>query len=743
MACAACVAACERAIRKLEGVQNVAVNLTTGKVAVEYDELKASVSQIAEAISNAGYQVVDDGTTEKKTAKKQAAENTIRKQKEIQTLKIKFIVAAVFAVPLLYFAMAPMLPFYLPLPQGMDMMREPKTYALVQLLLCLPVVGVGYLFYTRGFVSLFRLHPNMDSLVAVGTSAAFLYSLFSLVNIRNGNPEYVHHLYFESTAIIIALILLGRFLETRSKGKTGQAIEKLIHLSPPTAILLRDGQEVEIAADDVQVGDIIVVKQGQSLPVDGIVRYGTSSVDESMLTGESLPVDKTIGDLVFAATINKNGLIHFEATKIGTDTALSKIISLVEEAQSSKAPIARLADKIAGIFVPVVMVIALAAALLWLLGGQEFSFALNIFVTVLIISCPCALGLATPTAIIVATGKAAEYGILFKSAGALEQLQAVKCVVLDKTGTITEGKPHLTDLLPTKTTTADELLLAAASAEKGSNHPLSLAITEAAKEKGLDLLPLQDYLTLPGLGIKTKINDNIILIGNKELMMKNNISLENELQQAEALAQEGKTPMYVAKEAQLLGIIAVADVIKADSRQAIARLNQTGVETIMLTGDNAQTAQAIAISSGIQEVIAQVLPDQKADRIKGLQKDGKRVAMVGDGINDAPALTQADVGIAIGSGTDVAIEAADVVLMQSSLMHVTFAMQVSHLTIRNIKQNLFWAFGYNVIGIPIAAGILYVFGGPLLNPMIAAAAMALSSVSVVTNALRLNGIKLQ
>ena len=581
----------------------------------------------------------------------------------------------------------------------------------------------------------------MDSLIAIGTSAAFLYGIFAIVQIFYGNTDYAFELYFESAAVILTLITLGKYLESVTKGKTSEAIKKLMGLAPKTAIIIRNGQEAEISIEEVEVGDVIAVKPGEKMPVDGEVIEGMTSVDESMLTGESIPVEKTVGDKIIGASINKNGAIRYKATRVGKDTALAQIIKLVEEAQGSKAPIAQLADVISGYFVPIVIALAIISASAWYIAGETAVFALTIFISVLVIACPCALGLATPTAIMVGTGKGAEYGVLIKSGAALETVHNIKTVVFDKTGTITEGKPKITDVFAVKGIKEDDLLQFAASAEKGSEHPLGEAIVKGAEEKGIELKKVDFFRAVPGYGIQVKIDGKDILLGNKKLMDESKISLENLKETSDKLAGDGKTPMYVTINGSMAGIIAVADTVKESSRRAIEKLHDMGIEVAMITGDNKRTAEAIGKQVGIDRILAEVLPQDKANEVKKLQGEGKKVAMVGDGINDAPALAQSDIGIAIGSGTDVAIESADIVLMRGDLMDVPAAIQLSKKTIRNIKQNLFWAFGYNTLGIPVAMGILYIFGGPRLNPIIAAAAMSFSSVSVLLNALRLKGFK--
>jgi Cu+-exporting ATPase len=581
----------------------------------------------------------------------------------------------------------------------------------------------------------------MDSLIAMGTSAAVLYSFYATYRISQGYIEFVEHLYFETAGVIITLMLLGKTLEAVSKGKTSDAIKKLMGLRPKTAIVIKGEQEIEIPIEEVSVGDIILVKPGGKIPVDGVVIFGATTVDEAMLTGESMPIDKKAGDKVYAATINKNGLIKFSAEKVGADTALAGIIKLVEDAQGSKAPIARMADIVSGYFVPVVFVIAVIASFCWFMVTEDFTFSLTIFISVLVIACPCALGLATPTAIMVGTGKGAEKGILIKGGEALENTRRIQTIVFDKTGTITEGKPEVTDVIPSNGIDKKRLLQVAASAEKGSEHPLGEAIVKAAEKENISIFAASDFTAITGKGVSCMIGGQEILAGNLKMMNEHGIFPGNLDNEAGRLAGEGKTPMFVAIDKKIAGIIAVADVLKPGSADAIKKLTEAGLEIAMITGDNKRTAETIAKQAGISKVLSEVLPQDKAREVKKLQAEGKKVAMVGDGINDAPALVQADVGIAIGSGTDVAMESADIVLMRSDLNDVDVALRLSKATIRNIKQNLFWAFGYNTAGIPIAAGVLYIFGGPLLSPIIAAAAMSLSSVSVLTNALRLKRFK--
>ena len=738
MSCAVCAKRVEKAISELEGVADVNVNFAAEKAFVTYNPQKVRPSAMKEAVLKAGYQPLEN--------KGAGAEDEDRKrrEKEINTMKKKFIAAAIFAFPLLYIAMVPMIKFVsLPGAKMLDglMMNYPLFYALLEFFLTVPVICVGYRFYTVGFKSLFQKSPNMDSLIAVGTTAAVAFSLYNTFQIAKGNFQAVHSLYFESAGVIITLILLGKMLEAVSKGKTGEAIKKLMGLAPKTAFVIQNGAETEIPVEEVEIGDIIIVKPGSKIPVDGVVIEGHTAIDESMLTGESMPVDKKAGDKVYAASLNTTGTVKFRAEKVGSDTALAQIIKLVEQAQGSKAPIAKLADIVAGYFVPAVIAIAVASGIAWFIGTGDFKFALTIFISVLVIACPCALGLATPTAIMVGTGKGAENGILIKSGEALETAHKINAIILDKTGTITEGKPSVTDLICASNFTQEKLLQLVASAEKNSEHPLGQAIVRGAQEKSLALLEAENFNSITGQGIEAQIAGLSVFVGNRKMMEEKNISVKELEKDADKLAEEGKTPVFVATDGQPAGIVAVADVVKKSSRAAIESLHKMGIEVAMITGDNKKTAEAIARQVGIDRVLAEVLPQDKAFEVKKLQQEGRKVAMVGDGINDAPALAQSDIGIAIGSGTDVAMESADIVLMHSDLTDVPTAILLSKKTIRNIKQNLFWAFGYNTIGIPVAAGILYLFGGPLLNPMLAAAAMSLSSVSVLTNALRLKRFK--
>jgi len=738
MTCAACVRAVEKAVSKVVGVAQVAVNFATEKAQVTFDADAVRISDIKQAVKDAGYQALND----EPGGDQDAHQNT--KEKEVRVLWTKFLVSASFALPLLYLAMGGMLG--LPLPAFLSPMRYPLQYALLEILLVIPVIVAGWRFYSVGYKAIFKLSPNMDSLIALGTSAAVLWSLFATIRIFAGDLRLVNELYFETAGVIITLILLGKYLEAVTKGKTSQSIKKLMGLTPKTATLVDGDQEREIDIADVQAGDILMVRPGEKIPVDGEVLSGTSAVDESMLTGESLPVDKAAGDKVFAASLNKNGSLKVRATKVGKDTALSQIIKLVEEAQGSKAPIAAVADEVSGVFVPVVFAIALVAGGAWLIAGQSVVFALTVFIAVLVIACPCALGLATPTAIMVGTGTGAEHGVLIKSGTALETAHKVTTIVFDKTGTITRGIPEVTDIVPMTGISAAEILALAASAERGSEHPLGKAIVRKARADGVALEETSGFEALPGHGIAVQVGGFKIQVGNLRLMETSGAATSaagfEPLKDAVVLlAGEGKTPMYVSRDGIILGFIAVADTVKESSARAIAALHKMGIKVAMITGDSKKTADAIAKQVGIDVVLAEVLPQDKAAAVKKLQEAGEIVAMVGDGINDAPALAQADTGIAIGTGTDVAMESADIVLMRGELTDVPTALNLSRRTIRNIKQNLFWAFGYNVLGIPVAAGVLFLFGGPLLNPVFAAAAMSLSSVSVLTNALRLRRFK--
>ena len=738
MTCASCSSAVERALRKLDGVEEPSVNLATNRAAFSYDPTKVKLAQVREAIAKAGYTPLDLASEDTHDAEQE------KREKALRLMRLRLIVAIVFAAPILYIAMAHMFPTLgVPLPAFMNPHVFPLTFALVQLVLTIPVLIAGGRFFRVGFKTLFKGSPNMDTLVAIGTGSAFLYGVYATVLIYLGQFGFAQHLYFESAAVVITLVMLGKYLEAVSKSKTSEAIKKLMNLKPKTAVVVKDGAELTVSLDEVAVGDVVLVRPGAAIPVDGTVLDGASSVDESMLTGESLPVEKQPGSPVTGGSINGEGLLRFTVTRVGEDTALSKIIHLVEEAQGRKAPIAKLADVISGYFVPAVLGIAVLSAVVWALVGKDFNFVLNIFVTVLVIACPCALGLATPTAIMVGTGKGAELGVLIKGGEALETTHGINAVVLDKTGTITQGKPELTDIVRYSGDDEASVLALSASAERGSEHPIARAIVSAAQEKNLSLAEPEQFRAIPGRGIEATVSGHRILAGSAKLLREHNVDLSQSISDAVALSNAGKTLMYIAKDDSLYALMAAADAVKPTSRRAIEQLKSLGIEVYMLTGDNASTASAVAASVGIEHVLSDVLPDGKASEVQKLQSQGKRVAMVGDGINDAPALVQADVGMAIGTGTDVAVESADVVLMRGDLSAVSAAIALSRATIRNIRQNLFWAFAYNVVGIPFAAGVFFAFGGPLLTPVFAGAAMALSSVSVVSNALRLKRFRLK
>lgn len=734
MTCASCSATVERAIKKQNGVQSVSVNLTTNKATLAYDPSLIKLSTIKQAVEKAGYKA-NDIQVEKDVDDK-------RKELALKQMTFKLVLATIFALPLLYLAMGHMIKdIELWLPEFIVPHMHPLNFALVQLFLSLPILYAGRKFFTVGFKTLSHGSPNMDSLVAIGTGAAFLYGVYNTIGIYQGNHTLVNGLYFESAGVVITLILLGKWLEERSKGKTSQAIKKLMGLSPKSAHLVQGSETIDVLLEEVVINDVLLVKPGEKIPVDGIVISGQSAVDESMLTGESLPVEKQVGDKVIGGSLNANGVITMQAKAVGQDTALAQIIKLVEDAQGQKAPIAQLADIISAYFVPVVIVIALASATFWWLNGKDFPFILSSFVTVLVIACPCALGLATPTAIMVGTGKGAQMGVLFKGGEALEMAHKVNAIIFDKTGTITKGTPTLTDVKPIEIDDAYFLRLIA-SAESVSEHPLAKAVVKHAIDKQVVLLSVDQYEAVSGRGLKALVDNKSILIGNEAWMNENQIpALEKEW--ADGLSSVGKTVLWVAYDSKPIGLFAVADVVKESSLEAITALKKMGIKVAMITGDNHKTATAIAKQVGIDLVLSEVLPKDKGEEVDKLKKQGYIVAMVGDGINDAVALTKADVGIAIGSGTDVAIESADVVLMKSDLKDVAKALKLSKATMINIKENLFWAFIYNIIGIPFAAGVFYYFGGPLLNPVLAGTAMALSSVSVVTNALRLRFFKMR
>ena len=749
MTCSACSAHIEKSLSKAEGIRSVNVNLLANNMMVDYDESTLKPSDISRLVEEAGYGAAPADAARQKSSRREPPENLTLK--EAETKKRQFLRSLVFLVPLFYLSMGTMVG--LPVPGWLDGMHNPLAFAFTQFLLTLPILYLNRNYFFTGFKTLWHRSPNMDSLIAVGSSAAMIYGIYIIYQISfafvAGDHEalmaYSMDLYFEGAATILTLITFGKWLEARSKSKTSEAITKLMDLAPKTATVERSDVEMEIPVEEVVPGDIVVIRPGQSIPVDGVILEGRTSVDESALTGESLPVEKTVDDRVIAATVNKNGSVKFRATRVGDDTTLAQIIRLVEEASSSKAPIAKLADKVAAVFVPTVMTIALIATIVWLLLGQSFDFALSIGISVLVISCPCALGLATPVAIMVGTGKGAENGILIKSAESLETAHLVNTVILDKTGTVTEGRPRVTDVLPLDGLAADELVSLAAAVEKRSEHPLADAIVQYAAEQGIAFPEAEDFGSAEGQGVRGRVNGVMIHAGNRRLLGVLEVDSPELEAEADRLAEEGKTPLFFVREAEgtrtVLGLIAVADVVKPTSRQAIAELKKLGIDVVMLTGDNKKTAEAIRRQTGIDRVVAEVLPQDKEEEVRKLQAEGKKVAMIGDGINDAPALARADVGIAIGAGTDVAIESADIVLMKSDLLDAVAAIELSHAVIRNIKQNLFWAFFYNSIGIPLAAGVLFIPFGLKLNPMFAAAAMSFSSVSVVTNALRLKLFK--
>lgn len=774
MSCAACSSAVERATRKLDGVKSSDVNLTTSRMVISYDEDLVTPDLIRERVSKAGFtaSLVNEEEQDKIKGGDQR-----RMQEKQDTVMHQVITAVCFAVPLLYISMGHMLPFTLPLPAFLSMDRNPLYFALAQLILTVPILICGRKFYVAGIRSLLRGSPNMDSLVAIGTGSAFIYSLVMTLGIPADHMR-AHQLYYESAAVVVTLVMLGKYMETRSKGRTSEAIQKLMELAPDTAILYENGVERQVETAAVEVGQHILIKPGSRIPLDGVLVKGSSSVDESMLTGESIPVEKQAGDRVIGGSMNYNGAMEVEVVHVGSDTTLSKIIRMIEDAQGKKAPISRLADQVAGYFVPAVMVIAAAAALLWrFAGGRDLPFVLTIFVAVLVIACPCALGLATPTAIMVGTGVGAGHGILIKSGEALEVCHKVDTVILDKTGTVTEGKPKVTDVSVISEAVVEQiwklesaavpgavpeasgdsakasqssdaekkehLLFLAASCEQMSEHPLGQAIVQAARDKQMELVMPEAFESVTGAGIITTWKGFKVAVGNRRLLKHLNVpEAEETKRQASEYAGVGRTPMYVVADGRLAGLICVADTIKETSAEAIGKLKSLGIQVFMVTGDNEKTAGYIGRLAGLDHVVAEVLPEDKADVVKQLQKKGKTVMMVGDGINDAPALVQADVGCAIGDGSDIALESGDVVLMKSDLMDVYRAIRLSKATIRNIRQNLFWAFFYNALGIPVAAGALYLFGGPLLSPMLGGFAMSLSSVCVVGNALRLKNLKL-
>lgn len=739
MTCAACSSGVERTVNKQQGVKTCEVNLTTAKARIVYDEKQISIDTIKQKIVKAGFEPKDiEANSEEKSFEEE--------EKQLDAAKKRLIGAIILAIPLLYLSMGHMLPFELYVPKFISMER-PLNFAIAQLILTIPILYLGRNFYIVGFRTLFKGNPNMDSLVAIGTSSAFLYSLVMTFMIPT-NEHAVHNLYYESAAVVVTLIMLGKYLEKRSRSKTSGAIRKLLELTPDTACRIVNGVEEIIPVEQLKVDDIVVIKPGSKVPMDGVVTSGNSSVDESMLTGESIPVEKQVSNEVIGGSINYNGVLYVKITRTGDDTTLSKIIKLIEDAQGKKAPIAKIADKVAGYFVPAVISIAVVAAIIWLILGYEFAFVLKIFVSVLVIACPCALGLATPTAIMVGTGLGASNGVLIKSGEALETTHKVDVVVLDKTGTITNGKPQVTDVI-SNSYSSDELLLIASQVEAASDHPLAKAIVQKADELKKDNTELQSFLkagnyivkefnNLSGKGVEARFeNDSTIIIGNERILTDYGIEVSEYRDAADRLANEAKTPMFVAINSTLVGIISVADTIKDTSVEAIEQIKKLGIKVYMLTGDNKLTAKHIGKQVHVDEVVAEVLPGDKADVVTNLQKENKVVMMVGDGINDAPALVQADVGVAIGSGSDVAIESGDIVLMKSDLRDVYKSIRLSKLTIQNIKENLFWAFFYNIIGIPIAAGVFYGLNQTLLSPMFAGFAMSLSSVCVVGNALRL------
>lgn len=742
MTCAACSSSVERVTRKLEGVRESNVNLTTGLMTITYDDTLANPDQIMAKVTKAGFGA-EKYVEKTKKERAREEEDTAEAAKKI---KRRLITNIILAIPLLYISMGHMMPFPMPLPRFLDMEHSPLNYALAQLILTAWILYNGRNFYLVGFRTLFKGHPNMDSLVAIGTGSAFIYSLVMTIRIPS-DMMAVHNLYYESAAIVVTLVMVGKYMESRSKGKTTEAIKKLMELAPDTAVVLRDGEQREVPVETVSRNEYILIKPGSRIPLDGIVTDGLTTVDESMLTGESIPVEKAVGDEVIGGSVNYQGSVTAQVTRVGADTTLSKIVKMMEDAQGKKAPISKLADTVAGYFVPAVMAIAVVAAVVWLLLGHDLSFVLTIFVSVLVIACPCALGLATPTAIMVGTGLGANHGILIKSGEALELSHKADTVVLDKTGTVTEGRPKVISIL-SKSMSEEEFLRIAASCEQVSEHPLGAAIVEEAKERNLVLEKTEEFQSITGQGIQAVLNGKTYYIGNKKLYEERHISLGTYEEESGGIADKGQTPMFLAEQKEkggdieVLGIISVADPVKATSKEAISKMQQEGIKVYMLTGDNKRTARYIGQQVGVDEVIAEVLPGDKASVVEQLQKDGKCVMMVGDGINDAPALVQADIGVAVGSGSDIALDSSDIVLMKSDLRDVEKTIRLSRATIRNIKQNLFWAFFYNSCGLFLAAGVLYAVSGTLLSPMFAGLAMSLSSVSVVGNALRLRSLKL-
>lgn len=749
MTCSACSSHVEKAVRGVPGVFSVSVNLLQNNMAVDYDPAVANSAAVVQAVEKAGYGASPQQSEKAAGSAAQAAAKGEQSPaaKEAANMKRRLITSIVLLVPLMYISMGSMMG--LPLPGFLDGYENVITYGMAQLLLTLAIAYINRKYFVNGFRSLAHRAPTMDALIAIGSSAAILYGIYAIIRMGNGlalgDTALVHQyhmdLYFESAGTILTLITVGKYLESRSKGRTSDAITRLMDLSPKTALLLRDGKEVEVPVEQVAVGDLLAVKPGSAIPVDGVVTEGFAAIDESAITGESIPVEKVAGDAVTGATVNRTGYLTIRATRVGADTTLAQIVQLVEEASASKAPIARLADKVSGVFVPVVITIAVLATVVWLLLGQPVSFALSIGIAVLVISCPCALGLATPTAIMVGTGKAAEHGILFKNAESIETAHTVQTVILDKTGTVTEGKPAVTGLYPAAGVAVQELLALAASAETRSEHPLGAAILARAEQDGVQTRPVSSFEQLPGQGVRVTLDEKTVLAGNRRMMDEAGVDVSMLDAEAEAAALNGETPLYFALDGVLQGLVSVADTIKPTSRQAVAELQAMGVEVVLLTGDNQRTAEAVARQLSVDKVIAGVLPQGKEEEVRRQQANGRKVAMVGDGVNDAPALARADVGIAIGAGTDIAMESADVVLMKSDLMDVVTTLQLSRATIRNIKQNLFWAFFYNALGIPLAAGLFIPLTGWKLNPMFASAAMSLSSLFVVTNALRLRFFK--
>lgn len=735
MTCAACSSAVERVTRKMSGVEESNVNLTTGIMQITYDEKQLTPTDIITKVDRAGFGA--ELFVEKN--KKERAEEQEHLEEETKKTKRRLISNIILSLPLLYICLGHMLPIPMPLPKFMDMHHHPMTFALIQLVLTVFVLINGRKFYIVGFKSLAKGNPNMDSLVALGTGSAFIYSLIMTILIPE-NPSHVHNLYYESAAMVVTLVMVGKYMEGRSKNKTSEAIRKLMELAPDTAIVVRKGEQVEVPVEQVVRGELILIRPGSRIPLDGVVVEGATSVDESMLTGESIPVEKGVDDEVIGGSVNYQGAIVVKVMRVGADTILAKIVKMMEDAQGKKAPISKLADTVAGYFVPIVMGIAVVASIIWAVFG-DLTFVPTIFVSVLVIACPCALGLATPTAIMVGTGLGANHGILIKSGEALEISHKVDAVVLDKTGTITEGKPAVMKVL-SHSISEEELLKIAASCEQVSEHPLGQAIVNDAKDKGIELEKIVDFQSVTGQGIKALLGDKTYYIGNKKLCVEQRLDFAEYEAEANEIANKGQTPMFVGLDGKVIGIVSVADTMKETSAEAIRKIKELGIEVHMLTGDNRLTADYIGKQAGVDHVIAEVLPNDKASVVETLQSQGKCVMMVGDGINDAPALVQADVGVAIGSGSDIALDSSDVVLMKSDLQDVYKAIKLSRATIRNIKQNLFWAFFYNVCGIPIAAGALYPLNGMLLSPIIGGLAMSFSSVFVVSNALRLRRAKL-